>query len=336
MATPQVSVIIPYYNADHTIRDALESLGEQTHPDFEVIIVDDGSLSPLSGEYAIEALNKNCCTVLRTPRRGIIHALNLGLAHCRGQYIARMDADDICDEKRLYAQAAYLDENKELDVCSSLVGVFPSEVVTDGLKNYVSWLNSNINPKDIAADMFVESPVAHPSAMIRKVSLLQVGGYQEHGWPEDYDLWLRMHERGMTISKVPDVLLHWRHTEGRLTYTDSRYSIGNFIKAKAHYLAKRLSVETRNIYVWGTGSNGRRLLTHLRREGISVRAFVDIDADKKKKTLLTVPIIHYSELPGRESSFVLPCVSSANARGLIREQLITMGFVEGKDYVCSA
>ena len=175
--------------------------------------------------------------VLSCSHAGIVEALNLGLQACTAGYIARMDADDLARPQRLELQAAYLDAHPEACLVSCRVAGFPDGQVREGFSIYIDWLNSLLSDEDIRREIFVESPLPHPSVMLRREWLQRVGSYQEHGWAEDYDLWLRLYLAGGRFAKLEQVLLEWREHPGRLTRTDERYSLENFLRAKAYYLA---------------------------------------------------------------------------------------------------
>ena len=166
--------------------------------------------------------------------------------------------------------------------------------------------------------------------------LERVGAYQERGWPEDYDLWLRLLEAGAVFAKVPEVLLLWREHEDRATRTDSRYAVENFLRAKAHYLVRGPLADRDGVIIWGAGQMGKRLSKHLLREGARLAAFVDIDPAKIGRTRRGRPIIGVDELDewrGRyQRPVVLAAVGSRGARGLIREQLTARRLEEGRDW----
>ena len=179
--------------------------------------------------------------------------------------------------------------------------------------------------------------MAHPSITFRKAAVQQVGNYQEYGWPEDYDLWLRMHLAGKHFAKIPKVLLKWREHEHRLTRTDSRYSVENFLRAKARYLAQGPMAERDAIIIWGAGMMGRRLSKHLMRtEKLPVVAFVDIDPKKIGNTRRGKPILAPDELLnwwGRyQNPAVLAAVGARGARKLIRDRLNAFTLCEGNDW----
>lgn len=333
---PKVSVLIPVYNGESTIESAVDSILRQSYTDFELVIINDGSTD--STPLILDSLSNrdNRIRVLHTPNRGIIDALNTGIPICRADIIARMDADDISHPRRLELQFDFMSRHPEVSVCSSLVKMFPRKDLLGGLVKYEEWLSSLITPQDIARDMLVESPVAHPSVMLRKSELIEIGGYQERGWAEDYDLWLRYHTSRRLFAKVPSTLLFWRQAEGRLTFTDSRYSVENFLCAKAHYLAKMLKGSGRPIVLWGAGKTGRRLCKHLVREGLSLEAIVDIDTQKIGHLMRGIPIVGMDYLQNKRNLFVIEAVGSRRARELIREQLMAYGYTELQDFICAA
>ncbi len=336
---PRVSVLLPVFDAAATLEQALESLWLQTFDDFEVVAVDDGS-SDGSGELLrAEAGRDERLHPVHAPHAGLVPALNGGLRACRGQYVARMDADDLAHPERLARQVELLDGDASLSVASSLVESFPPGEVGEGFRIYESWLNGLVHHEDICREIFIESPIPHPTAVVRREELLALGGYRDVGWPEDYDLWLRYHAAGRTFAKVPQVLLSWREHPGRLTHTDSRYSVENFLRAKAHFLAAG-PLEGREVLVWGAGKTGRRLSKHLIREGAPPAIFIDIAPDKIGGTLKGAPIIGADDLRSRWDAaadpFMVVAVASRGARQLIRQALADRGLIEVRDFLCAA
>ena len=340
MPTPRVSILMPVYNAAGTLPETLQSIAGQTLDDFEVIAVDDGSDDD-SG-MILEAWGRGDRRIkpVRAGRVGLVEALNHGLSRCRGVWVARMDADDRIRPDRLARQAALLDARPEISVAGSLVEIFAEGTVGEGMKVYEAWLNSLVEPGDIAREIFIESPIAHPSAMVRRDELVGLGGYRDAGWPEDYDLWLRYHAAGRRFAKVPEVLLYWREHADRLTRTDSRYSVENFLRVKAHFLVNGPLKDRDGLIVWGAGQTGRRLTRHIVRMGRPVDAFVDISPRKIGGRMREAPVIGPDELPATWTRYRRPmlivAVSSRGARKLIRQALTDMGLAEVDDFLCAA
>jgi cellulose synthase/poly-beta-1,6-N-acetylglucosamine synthase-like glycosyltransferase len=333
---PKISVLMPCFNAADTLEEALLSLANQTTTDFEVIAVDDGSTDLTPAILAAWAGQDSRFHVLSLQHGGIIKALNAGLSACQGEYIARMDSDDRCHPERLERQARLLDENTQLAVASCLVRGFPEEALREGFRIYIQWQNSLVSDADIRREIFVESPLAHPSVMLRREWLERLGGYEEHGWPEDYDLWLRLYLAGAQFAKVPQVLVDWRERPERLTRQDSRYSVENFIRLKASYLVQGPIKGRDAVLVWGAGMMGRRLGKQLQRAGAPLAAFIDIDPKKIGHTRRGLPILSPEELPGVWQRYanpvILAAVGARGARALIRQRLNSFGFVEGRDW----
>jgi len=327
---------MPCYNMASTLDEAVQSILAQTLADFELVAVDDGSMDETRNRLEQWAERDRRVAAVPRPHAGLIEALNAGLAVCRAPLVARMDADDRAHPERLEAQAEFLAENEDIAVVGCRVEGFPATDVREGFRIYLDWLNSLETPQEIAREIFVESPLAHPSVMMRREWLGQVGGYQDWGWPEDYDLWLRLHLAGARFAKVPRILLAWREHPLRATRTDRRYSVENFLRAKAHYLMRGPLRGRDSVLVWGAGQMGRRLSKHLLREGAPLKAFIDIDPAKIGRTRRGAPVIAPEGLPALWESVPRPvllvAVGSRGARGLIRGQLAELGWVEAQDW----
>ncbi len=336
MSQPRVSIVLPVFNAAEYLPQCLKSLARQTLVDFEVIAVDDGST-----DRSLEILNEwgradGRFRPLERPHRGLVASLNEGLDMSRAPLIARMDADDVVHPKRLEFQEAVLEARSEVSVVSCLVRHFPAHSVAGGFRLYEDWLNGLIHQDTMFRERFVESPVAHPSVMFRKSAVEDVGGYRDCGWPEDYDLWLRLFERGAVFEKVPRFLFFWRESPGRLSRNDSRYSSRAFLKIKAHYFARGPGARSQSVILWGAGPNGRRFHRYLTDEGVAVKAVIDIDTAKIGHQVRGTPVVGPEALQGLLDSrtIVVAAVASRGARQLIRERLTQVGLVEGDGFWC--
>ena len=338
MSTPLVSFLLPTYNSASTLGSALDSLTGQTERDHEVVVVDDGSTDGTA--EVLESRTDPRLRVVGIDHAGLLPALNRGLAECRGAYVARMDADDLCMPDRLERQLEIAEAEDDVSVVGTQVEVFADGEVAEGFRRYVEWQNSLVSHEEICREIFIESPIAHPSALLRREELLALGAYEERGWAEDYDLWLRYRAAGRRFAKVAAPLVRWREHPGRATRTDGRYSVENFLRAKAHYLARGPLRDRDGLFVWGAGRTGRRLTKHLTRAGHEPVCFIDIAPDRIGGTLRGVPILSAAELMPRwrthRRPILLSAVASRGARGLIRGELAAMGLEEERDYLCVA
>jgi GT2 family glycosyltransferase len=172
--------------------------------------------------------------------------------------------------------------------------------------------------------------------MVRRTWLDRVGGYQDHGWAEDYDLWLRLYLAGASFEKVPELLLAWRERSDRLTWTDERYSRENFLRAKSHYLRMGPIKGRDAVIIWGAGQTGKRISKYLIKGGAPLTAFIDIDPSKVGRNRRGLPILApdmLHELWGRyQNPVLLAAVAARDARELIREHLVSIGLIEGVNW----
>ena len=334
--SPAVSVLMPCYNSAATLDEALHSLSIQTLTDFEVVAVDDGSSDSSLQILHAWAKRDSRLRVIAGVHAGIVAALNTGLAACHAPYVARMDSDDRCHPQRLALQVDYLDCHSEVSVVSCQVVGFPLEQVRQGFQIYMDWLNSLLDDADIRREMFVESPLPHPSVTFRRRVVQALGCYQEHGWAEDYDLWLRLYLADARFARLPEVLLEWRECPERLTRTDPRYSLENFLRAKAFYLARGPLAGREAVFIWGAGMMGRRLCKQLARQNVPLVAFVDVDPRKIGNQRRGLPILAPEELPvwWSKSSrpVLLVAVGARGARSIIRRRLASFDICEGVDW----
>ena len=271
-------------------------------------------------------------------------ALQTAVTRSRAPFLARMDADDRSRPSRLERQLAWLRRRPDLGAVGCLVRSIPETsgaTIPDGWLRYERWLNGRRTAEQVTRDLLVESPLAHPSVTMRREAYESVGGYRDFDGPEDYDLWLRLARAGWQLAKVPTVLLDWRDRPGRLTRTDPRYRPEAFLALKAQHLVHGplASLERgRPVWIWGAGRYGRQLCRALEAAGAGerVQAFVDIDPDKIGRQRRGRQVHDRADLKSNNDVAVLAAVPVVGARALIRRQLTTMGFREGRDYWCCA
>lgn len=331
---PRVSVLMPVRDAAPTLGAAMDSVRAQTLRDWELVAVDDGSTDGSLALLRDAARDDPRIRVLALPHGGIVAALNAGLAQVRAPLVARMDADDLCLPERLEAQVALLDARPDLGLVGCLIECFPADTVTDGMRHYESWLNSLVDPDHIARERLVESPLVHPSVVVRRAALEAVGAWREGPFPEDYDLWLRLLEAGVRMAKVPRVLLRWRDGEGRLTRTDPRYGRDAFMRLKSAHLARTFLAGRSAVQIWGAGPDGKRWRPMLAEAGVEVVRFFDIDPRKiGGRVGRQVPVLSWERVGEHRDTPLIAAVGAKGARAQIRAALLGARFHEGADYL---
>lgn len=202
---PLVSVLMPAYNAERYVAEAVESILAQTFTDFEFLIIDDGSTDRTRAILERFAARDDRIRLVSRPNTGHVVALNQMLANARGKLLARMDADDVALPDRFAAQVKFLRDHPEV-VC-----VGGHYQVIDA-KGRPLWINTPPERDEEIQRMALSGrcPINHPSVMMRARVARDVGGYREEMIvAQDLDLWLRMGERGQ-LANLPKVVLRYR------------------------------------------------------------------------------------------------------------------------------
>lgn len=302
--------------------------------DWELVAIDDGSTDGSAAVVKTAAARDPRIRLLTPGRVGLVTALNLGLEESRAELVARMDADDLMAPVRLAMQVEHLSEHTAIDLVSCQVRLFPENEIRAGYSEYVRWQNACLTAEDVSAEIYVESPFAHPSVVFRRQRVLDAGGYREGMFPEDYELWLRLHAAGRLMEKLPRVLLDWRESPERLSRTDSRYGRDAFDRLRADYLARDPRMKTgREVVFWGAGRRTRQRARHLVAHGVAPSAYIDIDPRKIGKRLGDIDVRPPEWLERLDKPLVLAWVTSHGARDLIAARLGGMGYVRGRDWL---
>lgn len=331
---PAVSIVLPFRDEAAYLPGCLASIRAQTLDDWELLAVDDGSMDASAALVRAAAEEDERIRLLQPGRVGLVAALNRGIAEARAPLVARMDADDVMDADRLRAQAAWMDAHPEIGLAATQVELFPAEAVQGGYAEYVRWQNAVLTPATVADEIYVESPFAHPTVMVRREVLGRVGGYAEGPFPEDYELWLRMHAAGVRMGKVPRVLLRWRERPARTSRTDPRYARAAFDRLRARFLAEDARVRGgREVVVWGAGRRTRLRARLLMDAGIRPSAWIDVAPGKIGHRVWGLPVHPPAWLDRAPRPFVLVYVAAHGARDLIAAALAEMGYARGADFL---
>jgi len=332
---PAISILLPARDAAATLDACWRSILRQTEGDWECVLVDDGSEDDTLARALAYARHEPRLVVVAAPHRGIVAALETGLARCRGDLVARMDADDVMHRDRLQAQRAALDTRPDLAAVGCRVRIFPRAGMRGGLRAYERWLNAIESPQAMRAEAYVECPVVHPTLMIRRATLAALG-YRTCAWPEDYDLILRLLARGDEIANVPRRLLSWRNDPSRLTWRDARYGLDRFTLCKAAFVAQGLLAASDRYVLWGYGETGRALRRALVAHGKRPSHIVEVHTGRLGNVIHGAPVIHPDALVLERHRPLVASVVGPTARSEIRHALAARGFRELRDFVCAA
>jgi GT2 family glycosyltransferase len=202
--TPQVTVLLAVRDGERTLGAAIDSVLSQMFSDLELLVVNDGSGDATSNLLAEYARQDSRVRILQQPARGLVSALNRGIAAARAPIIARLDADDIALPERIAHQMRYLDENPDV----VLLGSWAVRIIEDGRPNGL--LKPPIDHSAIVRALARDNPFIHSSVAYRTAAVQRLGGYRTaFEAAEDYDLWLRFSETGK-VANLAEPLIHYR------------------------------------------------------------------------------------------------------------------------------
>lgn len=315
----KISVIIPVYNRVKELERVLDSLDKQTYKDFEVVIVDDGSDQDYTG-----VLNKHSSLNIvyyRVKHTGnIAFVRNEGFKYSAGDYIAILDSDDYCDEKRLELQQDFLDKNQEVDILATWVNLVAYEN-NSNLARLDSLYNAHYDTEGIIyQNLNYGCCICHSSVMLRRKVLSDLGGYDEdYGICEDYKLWMDAITKGYSIKILPEKLTY------RSLHSDS---VTNSYEGSDEAISKVVSIKLK--YLNDTTDNISKVVIL----GESKRNTITIPLMNKYLTSLSATDVLsvYEELPSEINADYI-FVSTFSAREKTFDYLKSIGKKPVKDYM---
>jgi len=202
MSYPRISVVMSVYNGERFLKKAIQSVLAQTCANFEFIIIDDGC-SPKSKQTIDNFKDQRIVRLDNQKNIGLSASLNKGIALAKGEYVIRMDADDLCLPDRFQTQINFMDAHPEIDICGSW-----AKKIGHGT-SYI--IKQPINHESIKAGLIFRATLIHPSVIIRKTSWKKYGLAYNPSFKkaQDYELWTRA-VKNCRFANIPKVLLHYR------------------------------------------------------------------------------------------------------------------------------
>ncbi|HLO79466.1 MAG TPA: glycosyltransferase [Chitinophagaceae bacterium] len=233
MSTPRVSVIMPVFNTATYLGEAITSILTQSFSDFELIIINDGSTD--DSQAVIRSFHDMRIIYLENEKNmGLVYTLNRAIDAAKGEWIARMDGDDISLPGRFGEQLLYLARHPEVDVLACRV-----QLIDESGNETTNWLDdvTAITPEQIMDHLAVDNCIAHPSVMIRTDVLKTYRYLPEQSQAEDYDLWLRLVTTGKIIHKLDKILVKHRIISSSFTRVRQQNVYAKLAETKFRFVA---------------------------------------------------------------------------------------------------
>lgn len=300
---------MPMKNAEAFIEECVDSILNQTFQDWELIVVDDHSNDhsyPLLLDYSRRHPRIN---VLKNEKKGIIQALRKAYSASSGQYISRMDADDVMIAHKLEWMFQALQEKGRNHVAVGLVKYFSDNELGNGYRQYANWLNQLTRSSSNFSDIYKECSIPSPCWMIHRGDFNLCKGFKPDIYPEDYDLAFRFRKMGFKIAPVKKVIHLWRDYPTRTSRVDKNYADNRFLELKIrHFLEQDYNTQY-PIMIWGAGHRGKKIARLLAKNDIVFEWF----CNNPKKIGKEIYGVYLQELPKlflKKESQVLVSISS--------------------------
>jgi len=329
-SSPLVSVILPAFDAEATIKPAIRSILDGDYPNLECIVVDDGSGDDTV--HAVKSIQDSRLRIIQQAHQGVAHAHNRAVREARGTWLARMDADDIATSNRLSVQWRFVQ-----DQCCGLIGGGVSIVDMKGtpvksMQRYEDWLNRLTDHASIMAQRFVELPIVNPTLFGHRKWFER--GCVQGPFPEDYDFFLNVaQDPSLKTGKVEETILFWRDHPGRATRTDQRYAISSFDACKRNHLLRGPLKNQHHVVFWGAGQTGKPWIRWLLSQNHSIDCIIDVDPRKIGHRLHGIPVSDPTYLKALSAlpECLLIAVGAQGAREKILAHLLKQGFQPGEN-----
>lgn len=268
MHNPLISILTPFKNTEQYLTNCIESIINQSYTNWELLIVDDSSTDGSYNLVRSFAEKDPRIKLFKNTGSGIIDALRLGFNESSGDYITRMDSDDLMPKNKLEVLLNNLLKHGKQHVATGLVNYFSKDGISDGYSKYETWLNGLTKTGDNYSEIYKECVIPSPCWMIHREDFINCDGFNPNRYPEDYDLTFRFYKHSYKIIPCNKLLHYWRDYQTRTSRTHDNYAENTFLDIKMHYFLELDYDKNRPLVVWGAGWKGKTIAKTLLKKNI--------------------------------------------------------------------
>jgi glycosyltransferase involved in cell wall biosynthesis len=331
MQNGKVSIIIPFKNTAHYLPECLDSILNQTYPDWEILAVNDHSTDTGLELLTAYSTKDSRIKVFENKGQGIIPALRTGYAHSIGAYVTRMDSDDIMKPERLEVMVSSLKKQGMGHVAVGQVKYFSHRGISNGYARYEQWLNRLTENGANFEEIYKECSIPSPCWMVHRQDFEICQGFIPDRYPEDYDLTFRFYKNGLQIIPCNQILHLWRDYDTRTSRTHEHYAQNYFLEIKLHYFLKLNRTPNRPLVIWGAGFKGKKIAKGLKKQNLD---FVWLCDNPKKigKNIYGKELVHFNALKKLKNPQSIITVANEEAQEEIRSYFTELGQSPMQDY----
>lgn len=331
MSQALISILIPFKNTEAYIGECLDSIVKQSYTNWEAICIDDASSDKSWSIVKNYTDRDNRINVFKNNGDGIIDALKTALKHSKGEYITRMDSDDIMVKHRLSTMLQSLIEHGKKHLAVGQVKYFRKGGVSNGYMRYEKWINSLTEKGTNYDEIYKECVIPSPCWMLHRDDFVNCEGFEPNRYPEDYDLTFRFYRAGYNCIPCNQVLLLWRDYSTRTSRTHEHYAINYFLDIKVHYFLELDYDCNRPLAIWGAGNKGKTVAKLLIKENIPFYWICDNDK-KIGKTIYGQELLNFEHLSQLNNPQSIVTVANEDEQSKIKSYLKKQNMKSTKDY----
>ena len=331
MQEGKVSILMPFKNTAHFLEECVNSILEQSYDNWELIAVDDHS-SDNSYKTVLDFQRREPrIRVLTNQGDGIISALRTAYSSAEGQFITRMDSDDIMVRHKLLSMVENLQKSGKGHVALGLVKYFSEEGISEGYSKYENWINQLTMSGVNYTDIYKECVIPSPCWMVFKEDLDRCGSFEPNRYPEDYDLTFRFRKHHLKCIPCSDLLHMWRDYPSRTSRTSANYAQNSFLDLKVHYFLELDKSAERPLALWGAGEKGKTIAKLLLNNNISFSWLCD-NPKKIGKKIYGLELFPYQFLERLNQPQSIISVANPDAQSDIRNYFYKLEMQPFRDY----
>lgn len=329
--TKLISIMMPVKNAGLYLVECLDSIINQEYKHWELIAINDHSTDDSENILETYANKDVRISFKKNSGSGIIDALRLAYSLSSGNFITRMDADDIMTSNKLRIMQTQLADYQQGHIALGQVKYFSENELGDGYKKYAAWLNSLIVSGENWKDIFRECVIPSPCWMVYRTDFNKAGAFDNDLWPEDYDLCFRFYMAGLKCIPTEDILHHWRDYGDRTSRNDPHYADNRFFELKLHYFLKMYPRSDQNLVLMGAGKKGKQIAKKLVDEKLDFN-WLSNNEKKIGKEIYGLQLQSEKELLAIKNPIIIIAISNPSEQKLLEELLLNQGLIKGHNY----
>ena len=331
MHTAKVSLLMPFKNTSKYIGDCINSIKHQSYDEWELIAVDDHSNDESKLIVEEHAASDKRIKLIPNSGNGIIDALRTAYKLATGNYISRMDSDDLMKPLKLAHMVGQLNLSGPGHIALGQVQYFSETGISEGYRKYEEWINQLTQEGGNYTDIYKECVIPSPSWMVLKDDLDSCGAFNHDRYPEDYDLTFRFRKHQLKCLPCSEVLHLWRDYPSRTSRTSAHYAQNSFLDLKVHYFLELDWSPSRPLALWGAGEKGKTIAKILKEDNINFYWLCD-NPNKIGQKIYDIELFPYQFLETLKSPQSIISVANPEAQCDIHNYFDSLKMQSFEDY----